>query len=225
MKNQPFCNRRTRSGAFTLIEMLVVIGIIGILAALILGTASIASSKMRRAKAEGERDALITAIQSYKNKKGFYPPDNTNSTTVVPLFYELTGTVVTNFGGGNSFLSRVSGDRLTAANLNTIFGNANISGFVNSSADPSEVQNFCPTIAKSGRTAAFTTNGITYTLFGIFVRGPVELDSADGKKVNPWHYVSTNPTNNNGSYDLWIDVVYSGKTNRISNWSKDPEPL
>jgi hypothetical protein len=37
--------------------------------------------------------------------------------------------------------------------------------------------------------------------------------------------VSTNPTNNPGSFDLWIDVLYGGKTNRISNWSKDPQPL
>ena len=42
--------------------------------------------------------------------------------------------------------------------------------------------------------------------------------------INPWHYNPINPTNNPDSYDLWIDVVWRGKTNRISNWSKDPQP-
>jgi prepilin-type N-terminal cleavage/methylation domain-containing protein len=218
MKPQQFFYRRSRKGAFTLIEMLVVIGIIGILAALILGTMSIANSKMRRAKAEAERSALITAIQSYKNKKGFYPPDNPNSTILSPLFYELTGTQA--FGG--AYKSPVSGEVLNTNAIGTIFG---VQGFVNSSTDPTEVQNFLPTTAKSGRTATFQAAGLTYTLFAISVRGPVETNSTDGKLVNPWHYVSTNPTNNPGSYDLWIDVLYGGKTNRISNWSKDPEPF
>ena len=227
MKDHSFSHHQTRRDAFTLIEMLVVIGIIGILAALILGTAAIASSKMRRAKAEAERDALVTAIQSYKDKKGFYPPDNASSTILSPLFYELTGTVVTNVGAGASFQSRVSGDLLSSADITTIF---NTNGFVNSSADPSEVQNFLPTTAKSSRTASFKvpSSGITYTLFCITIKGPTQINTIDGKPFAPydvWNYVSTNPTNNSGSYDLWIDVLYSGKTNRISNWSKDPEAL
>ncbi len=225
MKDKPTFYRLTRTGAFTLIEMLVVIAIIGILAALILGTAAIASSKMRRAKAEAERDALVTAIQSYKNKKGFYPPDNTNSTILSPLFYELTGTVVQ--PGNSAFKSPVSGEFFAAINIPSIFG---VGGFVNSSADPTEIQNFLPTTAKSSRTASFKvpSSGITYTLFCITMKGPPQTNSVDGKLFAPydvWNYVSTNPTNNPGSYDLWIDVLYGGKTNRISNWSKDPEAL
>jgi prepilin-type N-terminal cleavage/methylation domain-containing protein len=223
MKNKSLSHHLTRRSAFTLIEMLVVIGIIGILAALILGGASIANSKMKRAKAEAERDALVTAIQSYKNKKGFYPPDNTKSTIMSPLFYELTGTVVL---GGN-YKSLVSGDNLSPANIINIF---NAGGFLNASADPSEVLNFAPTISKSSRTASFTipSTTTTYTLFCITIKGPPQINTIDGKPFEPydvWNYVSTNPTNNPGSYDLWIDVLYSGHTNRISNWSKDPEAL
>ena len=40
--------------------------------------------------------------------------------------------------------------------------------------------------------------------------------------MNPWNYVLTNPTNNPGSFDLWMDVSWSGKTNRVCNWSRDP---
>jgi hypothetical protein len=36
---------------------------------------------------------------------------------------------------------------------------------------------------------------------------------------NPWRYNSSSPTNNPTSFDLWIDVMIAGKTNRISNWS------
>ena len=39
---------------------------------------------------------------------------------------------------------------------------------------------------------------------------------------NRWNYVSSNPTNNPNSFDLWVDVVVSGKIIRICNWSKEP---
>jgi hypothetical protein len=40
-------------------------------------------------------------------------------------------------------------------------------------------------------------------------------------KLNPFRYISTNPTNNPKSFDLWIDIIVQGKTNRICNWSED----
>ena len=43
--------------------------------------------------------------------------------------------------------------------------------------------------------------------------------------LNPWRYVSNNPTNNPGAFDLWVDIVIDGKTNRISNWSTTPQVL
>ena len=43
--------------------------------------------------------------------------------------------------------------------------------------------------------------------------------------LNPWRYVSTHPTNNSGSYDLWVDLVIAGKTNRVCNWSTQPIKL
>jgi len=41
--------------------------------------------------------------------------------------------------------------------------------------------------------------------------------------LNPWRYNSANPTNNPGSYDLWIQLKIGGKTNLISNWSKQAQ--
>ncbi|MCX8092101.1 MAG: hypothetical protein N3I86_14405, partial [Verrucomicrobiae bacterium] len=42
-------------------------------------------------------------------------------------------------------------------------------------------------------------------------------------RLNPWRYNSSHPTNNPGGYDLWVDLVLAGKTNRISNWSEQPQ--
>jgi hypothetical protein len=68
------------------------------------------------------------------------------------------------------------------------------------------------------------TNGVLATIFGVPVSGPVQFKTTNGSPVSPWFYNSSNPTNNPGSYDLWMDVFYSGKTNRISNWSQNPQP-
>ncbi len=224
---QSACHTQTSLRGFTLIELLVVITIIGLLAGLIVGGAGIAFSKENRARAEAERDALVLAIQSYHNDKGYYPPDNTNNPAQPPLFYELTGTVQNNIGGVPSFLSIGTQETLAAARVQSIF---DIGGFNNSSADPTQpARNFLPSAAKSGRTAQFYisgNSGPTYTLFGLGVKGPSDalLNDITGRRVNPWHYVSTNPTNS-PDYDLWMDVVWGGKTNRVSNWSKEPKVL
>ena len=45
----------------------------------------------------------------------------------------------------------------------------------------------------------------------------------DGSSAqSPVRYLSTNPLYNKNSFDLWIDVVFDGKTNRFSNWSSAP---
>ena len=51
------------------------------------------------------------------------------------------------------------------------------------------------------------------------------LTGAAGGKVNPICYLSSNPTNNPNAYDLWVDVIIGGVTNRISNWSAEPQVI
>lgn len=36
--------------------------------------------------------------------------------------------------------------------------------------------------------------------------------------LNPWRYVSTNPTNNPGRFDLWAELHENNRTNIIGNW-------
>ena len=39
----------------------------------------------------------------------------------------------------------------------------------------------------------------------------------------PIRYVSTNPTNNHDSYDLWVEMSIQGKLYRVSNWNTEYE--
>ena len=51
--------------------------------------------------------------------------------------------------------------------------------------------------------------------------GPnVSSARGDAVGINPWRYNSSNPTNNPGAYDLWVQLSISGKTNLICNWNK-----
>lgn len=41
---------------------------------------------------------------------------------------------------------------------------------------------------------------------------------ASNPSLNPWRYVSTNPTNNPTSFDLWAEVIVKGERKIIGNW-------
>lgn len=73
--------RLPRRGAFTLVELLVVITIIGILASLITAAGFAALEKAHQTAIKAEVDNLAMAFQQYKNERGSYPPN----------FVQLTG--------------------------------------------------------------------------------------------------------------------------------------
>ena len=65
-----------RYNAFTLIELIVVVGIIAILSALVLSTVGYARKKGARARAETEIAAMSAACENYKADNAVYPRDN-----------------------------------------------------------------------------------------------------------------------------------------------------
>ena len=67
---------KRRYNAFTLIELIVVVGIILVLAGLVLSTVGYARKKGARARAETEIAAMSAAIENYKADNGIYPRDN-----------------------------------------------------------------------------------------------------------------------------------------------------
>jgi type II secretory pathway pseudopilin PulG len=66
---------KRRYKAFTLIELVLVVGIITVLAGLVLTTVGYARKKAARARAESEIAALSAACESYKADNGIYPRD------------------------------------------------------------------------------------------------------------------------------------------------------
>ena len=66
---------------FTLVELLVVIGIIGLLAALLTPVVMQSLTKARNAAIKAEIDMLHMAIMNYKNEYGSFPPCSSGTTT------------------------------------------------------------------------------------------------------------------------------------------------
>lgn len=183
--------------AFTLIELLIVIAIIGLLAGLMAYLMPGVKEKQIRGRARAELGLLSAAIKNYKLKKGFYPPDNPapNGSASTSLFYELTGTPIA---------------PEIASSVTNRFG---VTGIINSGA---EGQNFLAGL-KPG--AYRPQPGHTNALQLVFAfKGP----QGD---FNPWHYDAynpsdaSNPAHNPDTFDLWIDIVLGGKTVTIGNWN------
>ncbi len=73
-----------RYNAFTLIELIVVVGIITVLAGLVLSTVGYARKKAARARAETEIAALATACENYRSDNAVYPRGNGANPSATP---------------------------------------------------------------------------------------------------------------------------------------------
>jgi prepilin-type N-terminal cleavage/methylation domain-containing protein len=212
---------------FTLIELLVVISIIALLAALIIPIGGRLMQNAAKKRAYTELQQVVTAIESYKSKLGFYPPDNPANYAAGPLYYELAG--CRRAGGGFTTLDGVVS--ISVANLTNYLG---ATGIMNaSSATGSDDETTAATFIrdiKPGQYGERIVAGVERVrVLGTSVPGqlvwpPLPQQLTD-ISINPFRYNSSNPANNPTSYDLWVDVIVGGKTNRISNWSSKPQVL
>jgi prepilin-type N-terminal cleavage/methylation domain-containing protein len=205
---RPLSTVRKPLKAFTLIEMLVVISIIGIVASLVVAFVLPKAQLSRLKQATAELHGVATAIDSYHQDFGTYPPDNTTQLDnyhlngfakadyLPPLLYELVGAAFDgkNYFGTNDF-------RVSASSYQSVFG---MMGPQNSS--PETLKNYLPGLKLGQYKAVESVNPSVYVLTCSVGTGTTPSDVS----MNPWIYNKTNPTNNPASYDLFTTNILIG---------------
>jgi len=206
-----------RSAAFTLVELMIVVSIIAILAALIFPAFGHIKQRAAMTKARTELKQLESAIGSYKTRYGFFPPD-TRTASTNQLYYELVGTSF----GGVYYTNLDKSFQTKDALINSELG---VQGLMNCSRSGGD--DVAPAVSflkglKPGQYHEY--GGVRYLTCSVSLNNQVKfLPCGPDENPNPWRYNSSNPTNNVGQYDLWVDLIMGGKTNRISNWSSKPQ--
>ena len=226
--------------AFTLIELLTVIAIIGVLAAFTFSALGRIKRQQYIRNATAEMELLETAIDRFKATYGFYPPDNPCDPRINQLYFELLGTKIITNSGTLTYQSLDDPTIMipeTPTDFKNVFGTAAsgnncVSGFINctrpgASEDVRPAQNFL-TGLKLNQQSVYTNNvgnnTLPIKLIITAVGGPDITYKPLGTGaigINPWRYNSSNPTNNPGGYDLWVQLSISGRTNLICNWNKE----
>ncbi len=239
---------KRQSAAFTLMEMLVTIGVIAILAAISVGVISLAKTTSTEKRIEGQLNKLITAIEQYKSKVGFYPPDHqvrsgngqvqftpegrpVVNPVLNPLYYELRGVLVDL--NTQSFVA--AGDpmeyALTTPQVVSWFG---MDGFQNSARDlasirstfdgfkPSEIVTVDGSIV--GQSPRPTGSARLLSVPASWPRKFQDTNPLGRTDVNVWRYNSSNPTNNPASFDLWAEIPFINESGEyelrvIGNWN------
>lgn len=226
---------RLSDRAFTLIELLTVIAIIGIITAMIVNLAPAMNQRKKIQRLNIEKQNLALMIESYKAKFGHYPPDNANlatmtqpldvdaydvNTQVNPLYYELGGG--SNNVDGSHFVSFDSSN-IPQSDITKAFG---VQGILNADQETQVVYR-APANAHLNYPGWMIPGGIT-DVAGL----TVPLDTVQQSKNSPnkgtptsanfWHYdASSIFRHNQNSFDLW--AVYAVK--RLPGSSSSTIPL
>ncbi len=249
---QSKCSRVDRRlfHGFTLIELLMVMAIIGTVAALIFPATAALQRKQKIAVAQSELKQVETAIEDYKSKTGFYPPDNPGNPVLNQLYFELEGTFLTITNGAQVFITLDGSSQIDQGAVPVLYNNLAVVGFANCSKslrgtdDAPPALNFLKGLKPNqiGQMVIRSGEAPKNTLLVCSVSWPFKVpnDPTRPEKItsdptqfahaaegglNPWCYVSTNPTNNPHSYDLWVDLLIKDRTYRVSNWSQQPQLL
>ena len=197
---------RDAATAFTLIELLVVIAIIALLSGLIANLLPKAADAKVRSRARAELSQLELTIDYYKDKRGYYPPDNPANPGSNSLYYELSGTRFENGG----YTTLLGDGPLAQASVPQAFGAASFIN-CNSPTGADDAANYFRGMKVSQQVKAIDVNGVTVKLLGVSAKGP----SGD---FCPWFYNVSSPIHNPNSYDLWVEVTLGGQTRQLGNW-------
>ena len=119
---------RRRYTGFTLIELIVVVGLILILTGLVLSTVGYARKKAARVRAETEIAALSAACESYKADNAVYPRDPTAGTATDTLDARTMGNPAAYQTASLVLYRALSGDRNLDRAITTADESLNIDG-------------------------------------------------------------------------------------------------
>jgi prepilin-type N-terminal cleavage/methylation domain-containing protein len=216
-------SRITHQRGFTLIELLVVISIMALIAAMIFPVAGAVSKLKYVHTAKAELNQIKSALEDYKAKYGVYPPGTVNCAENV-LYYEFSG--VTHNTGAATYTTLDGACTISEVNYSAAFG---VGGIINctkgGAEDGTTAKNYLPSLKQNRIGASTALGGVPVTNLISSVHG---LDPAyqplGVSDAYPFCYAYPG-TNNPSSYDLWIDLKISGKTNRICNWLDNPKIL
>lgn len=209
-------------------ELLVVISIIGVLATLVIpaGYKIMENAKINKAKTELKQ--VEGMINQYKLQFGYYPPDHPADPKLNSLYFELIGVTNTTPGQAtpalNMFQTLDGAAEISADFCQNNFGAGSILNCAKANGD--DVGKPAVTFLKNlkpNQYYAISTNlprDTTVRILVCTVQWPEKYGNVlpGIPLVNPWRYVVNGATNNPGSYDLWVDIISNGKSNRISNW-------
>ena len=160
-----------------------------------------------------------------------------------PLYYELSGVIVENpYSPGGRFVpigeeTSANAPKLSSDTVRTWFGR---DGFVNAAGVDRKRSLFKAEFKESAAAEVFSSKSqggyVDLRVLAVGWGGDAHRPSqqsgfawpkgdknfpapiAENPRLNPWRYVSSNPTNNPGRFDLWAEYIESGKKKIVANW-------
>lgn len=101
MKHMKLWASRRQSG-FTIVELLIVIVVIAVLAAITVVAYNGVQNRARQAKAQSDIASVLRVIEAYNAEKGYYPLTVAQGASLNPDWYNATARVDSNCAVGNA---------------------------------------------------------------------------------------------------------------------------
>ena len=193
--------------AFTLVELLVVITIIALLAALTVGLYSRVKGKTVESTILAEMEQVKFALQSYKEKHGNFPPSGPAGNN--RLYYYLSGEAelmrspdLTDLTQLHSMDPGEIKKRRMKDGIKNLLPNLKPPVCQHPDCDDFDTQGQC--VDPVAHRASGLHSGGQYDFRGNLV-SPA-LDPNDSNFNARWNYNSKSPTHNRETYDLWVTI-------------------